>query len=110
MPTTLLQEVDRTADQTFRAQVRAAVFRVLPDVIGEDAGTMQPARVAKRHSWAMGVLERPTDGVDRVVSLLAGEPAIRNVMPPALVPDDTIVARVRALVDDFAGVLASEKV
>lgn len=112
MPTTLAQEHTRATDPAFRTLVRSALFRLLPDVIGETFGVGQDAttqaRRDKRHAWAMAVLADPDYWVARAASMVAGEGAIRNVDPSTLPDDTTINARLKALVNDMAGILFTD--
>ena len=110
MTTNLTQEHARAADPAFRAVVRAALFRVLPDVIGETTGGGGPTvpQRDKRHAWALSVLREPDYWTERASMLLAGEPQIRAVDPPASPSDGVISTRLQALINDMAGVLAGE--
>lgn len=118
--TTLAEDTQRSQDPVFRAQVRAALARELPDILGEVVGvapraTTEAQRV-KRHAWALEVLrDISTQGLwlERVCWLLAGEPAIQAFPPatpstPQPVTDTAVTARLRALVNDCSGVLGGE--
>lgn len=109
--TTLLEDYTRAQDSQFRVRVRSSLMRILPDVIGETVanayspgnGTGTEAKRAKRHRWAMSVLDRPDHWVERASMLLAGETQIQAV-PLGTMPDDTLIdARIKRLVDDMAG-------
>lgn len=119
--TTLVQDTERSTDGTFRAQVRAALARELPDILGEPANGVFPratseAQRAKRHAWATEVLRDiavSSAWLDRVCWLLAGEPQIQAFPPasaavPQPVSDVQIIARLRGLINDLSGVQAGE--
>lgn len=118
--TTLVQDTERSTDAVFRAQVRAAIARELPDILGETVGTFpratSEAQRVKRHAWAVEVLRDislSSAWLDRVCWMLAGEPQIQAFPPatpavPQPVSDVQIIGRLRGLINDFAGVQAGE--
>ena len=109
MTTNLLQETERATNPIFQATVRAAVYRLIPDIVGEVVGgALTEPRVAKRHAWAIDFQRQPDFWVPKVAGMLAGESLIRAVDVPAIPPDASINARLLLLIDDLAGVRATD--
>lgn len=113
--TTLNEDTERSTDATFRGQVRAALGRELPDILGETVGVFpratSEAQRVKRHAWATEVLRDiavSSAWLDRICWMLAGEPQVQLVPFGTKVPDPTITGRLRSLINDFAGVQAGE--
>jgi hypothetical protein len=109
VPTTLEEEAKRATSTAFRAAVKAALFRMVPDVIGESEGTAGgPVRLAKRHTLAISIRDNADVWTDRAAWMLAGENTIRNVDASGMPPDNVITGRLTAIFNDLAGVLASD--
>jgi hypothetical protein len=119
MTTTLSQETTRAADPAFQALVRAAVWQLIPDIIGETVGTLiadgttlnvplTQAMIDKRHGFAVSFMASPDFWAPKVAAMLAGEAAVRAVDPPAMPADNVIVARTRACINALAGVKAGD--
>lgn len=104
MTTTLIDEYERANDPEFTKRVRAALFRLLPDVIGEPIGALTASAHAKRHACAVACLREPAEWVERAALLVAGENAVRAVDLPAMPSDTVISGRLTVLFSDLAGV------
>lgn len=109
MATTLEQEMERATDPVFIGRVRAALYRRIPNVIGETG--VAALALAKRHTWACEARDKPEVWGPRMAAMLAGEPAVQAFNPPqSNVSEAVIDARLNALINDAAGVLATDLV
>jgi hypothetical protein len=118
MATTLAEQNTRANDPAFRNAVAAALWRLIPDVIGEavnasinDGNTpvsLSQPMIDKRHAWAVDFTRQPDFWIPKVSAMLAGEPSIILVDVPTIPPDATITARVSRLVHALSGVKATE--
>lgn len=105
----LANDYARATDATFREQVRAAIYKVAPAVIGEAVANPPSATaVNKRHAWMLNATQQPDVWVPIVAFWLAGTPTIRSTDMPAAIADATVDAALTSIISDLAGVLASE--
>jgi hypothetical protein len=104
MPNTFSNDLARATDPTFVGQVRAALYKTLPSVIGEAAGALTQTEVNKRHAWAVDAMRNPGTWVPVAAAMIAGQAAIRNVDMPTAIADATIESTLTSLISDMAGV------
>lgn len=97
-------DLSRSLDPTFRAQVRGAIYKLAIPVIGEASSTLGRDR---RHDLMVGATRDPDRFVPWIAALVAAESSIRAVDMPTGVSDAAVETALTNVLNDAAGVQAA---
>ena len=103
-----LQQIGTTAsDNTFKAKVKAAVYKAAIAIIGEDPATLNStSQASKRHTLGQRVLQDHNSVLENFYYAVATQ--VGEVADPGTIADLDIDNAVSALWDDVAGVTYAE--